>query len=96
MAVGSTVLAAPFQDRLREHLREHYKKVLLFVLQTANSAGYLAGTEPAKGSDEKVEAGLDRIQELMQRPQTWTIREQEFVRQWWKAAWERADGNRNR
>lgn len=95
MAVGSSVLSAPFQNKLREHLREHYMKVMVFVLKTANSAGYLAGTDPAKGPDEIVEAGLDRIQALMTRPQTWTIREQEFVRDWWKAVWERRNGNGN-
>lgn len=95
MAVGSSVLAAPFQNKLREHLREHYKKVFLFIIQTANSAGYLPHTEPAKGPDEIVEAGAERIAALMQpgRAATWTIREQKFVRDWFSAAWERAHGN---
>lgn len=95
MAAGSSVLAAPFQNKLREHLREHYKKVLLFVLETANSAGYLAGTDPARGADEIVEAGFGRMQELMARRNTWTIREQQFVRDWFVALVERRDGISN-
>ncbi len=88
--MATNLLAAPFQNKMREHLREHYKKVLLFVLQNANSAGYLAGTDPAKGADEKVEAGIPTVQELMTRPETWTPREQEFMQEWWKAVWERS------
>lgn len=91
MAVGSSVLAAPFQNRLRGHLREHFRKVILFVIQNANAAGYLAGTDPAKGADDKVEAGLPTVQELMTRPETWTPREQEFMQEWWEAVWERAE-----
>lgn len=87
------LLAAPFQNKLRQHERKHFKKVLLFVLENANSAGYLAGTDPAKGADDKVEAGLPIVQELMTRPQTWTPREQEFMQEWSKAVWERANGN---
>lgn len=95
MAAGSQILAAPFQNKARVHLAAHFKKVFLFVVQVANSAGYLAGTDPARGPDETVEAGMGRIQELMQRPDSWTTREQDFVREWFTALWERQHGNGN-
>jgi hypothetical protein len=90
---GSSVFAAPFQNKLQERYRELYWKAYSFVIETANSAGYLPGTEPPKGPDEIVEAGMATIQDLMTRPKTWTIREQRAVQEWFAALWERSHGN---
>lgn len=93
MPVGSSVLAAPFQNKLQAHLERRYRKVFLFVIQTVNAAGHLPGTELPKGPGEIVEDGTPQVMELLQRPETWTIREQKAVQEWVAAKWELDHGN---
>jgi hypothetical protein len=93
VVVGSSVLAAPFQNKLQARLRDLYWEAYAFVIQTVNAAGHLPGTELPKGPAEIVEDGVAKVMELLQRPATWTIREQKAVQEWVAAKWELDHGN---